>query len=199
MHTWSVTGDDVQRVSTLAGSDMSAAPKVDERALGPPGPTERRPVRHSRVLRIIAVERIVRGLLLGAGGVYLLSHVGSDFGRLAEHIMRAVELDPNRPFLHRIITTLHHLRAHVVLVTGIAAIGYGVLELVEGVGLWLDQLWAEFLTVIATSLLIPFEVYEVARKPSAWKAAGIAVNVAIVAYLAWRLHRRLRSVTETTT
>ena len=39
-------------------------------------------------------------------------------------------------------------------------------ETVEGVGLWLDQLSAEYLTVIATSLLIPLELYELARKPS---------------------------------
>ena len=71
------------------------------------------------------------------------------------------------------------------------AIGYGVLELVEGGGLWLDQLWAEYLTVIATSLFIPFELYELAIRPSLWKAGGIFVNVLIVLYLARALRRRL--------
>jgi len=51
---------------------------------------------------------------------------------------------------------VHRLRAHELRIVGLAALGYGGLELVEGVGLWLDQLWAEYLTVIATSLLIPF-------------------------------------------
>jgi len=83
------------------------------------------------------------------------------------------------------------LHARTLLVTGIAATGYGLLELVEGVGLWLDRLWAEYLTVIATSLIIPVEVYELVRKPTLLKAGGIAVNVAIVAYLAWLLRRRL--------
>jgi uncharacterized membrane protein (DUF2068 family) len=62
---------------------------------------------------------------------------------------------------------------------------------VEGVGLWLDQLWAEYLTVIATSLLIPLELYELAIRPSFWKAAGILVNVLIVVYLALTLRRRV--------
>ena len=43
-------------------------------------------------------------------------------------------------------------------IAAIGALGYGVLELVEGTGLWLEQLWAEYLTVIATSLLIPLEL-----------------------------------------
>lgn len=146
--------------------------------------------RSRRFLRLIALERSVRGLLLLAAGGYLVSHLGSDFGRLADHLMRALELDPRRPFLHRIIVRLHRLHARTLLLTGLAAIGYGLLELVEGVGLWLDQLWAEYLTVIATGLLIPLELYELARKPTALKATGLAVNVAIVVYLALLLRRR---------
>jgi uncharacterized membrane protein (DUF2068 family) len=79
-----------------------------------------------------------------------------------------------------------------VKIFAFAAVGYGLLELVEGVGLWLDKLWAEYLTVIATSLLVPLEVYELVRKPGPLKAAGIAVNVLIVVYLARRLHRRVK-------
>jgi uncharacterized membrane protein (DUF2068 family) len=45
---------------------------------------------------------------------------------------------------------------------------------------------------IATSLLVPLEVYELVRKPGPLKAAGIAVNLLIVLYLARRLHRRVR-------
>jgi uncharacterized membrane protein (DUF2068 family) len=151
------------------------------------------PRRSRIVLRLIAAERAVRGLLLLAAGIYLLSHRHTDFGRLADHLARAVELDPRRPFIHRLIAHLHRLHASTIVLTGIAALGYGLLELVEGVGLWLDQLWAEYLTVIATSLLIPVEVYELVRKPSLLKAGGIVVNLAIVGYLAWNLRRRVRA------
>jgi uncharacterized membrane protein (DUF2068 family) len=149
------------------------------------------PRRSRRILRLIALERTVRAVLLLAAGAYLVTHLGSDLGKLADRLMRDVELDPRRPFLHRIIVKLHRLHASTVLITGIAALGYGMLELVEGVGLWLDQLWAEYVTVIATSLLIPLEVYELVRKPSVLKAGGIVVNVLIVAYLISTLRRRL--------
>jgi uncharacterized membrane protein (DUF2068 family) len=46
--------------------------------------------------------------------------------------------------------------------------------------------------VIATSLLLPFELYELVHRPSIWKAAGIVVNLGIVAYLAYLLRRRVR-------
>jgi uncharacterized membrane protein (DUF2068 family) len=145
------------------------------------------------LLRLIALERIVRGALLLAAGIYLLFHLNSDFGRLGERVMRAVELDPRRPFFHRIVVYLHHLHASEIRVAALFALGYGVLELVEGTGLWLDQLWAEYLTVIATSLLIPLEVYELVRHPTALKAGGILVNLLIVAYLVHLLRRRSRT------
>src|SRR6266702_2041145 len=127
-----------------------------------------------------------------AAGTYLLFHLSTDFGHLAERIIRRIDIDPRQHFLHRIVRRLHRLHAHELRIAGLAALGYGGLELTEGVGLWLDQLWAEYLTVIATSLLIPFELYELAVRPSLWKAGGILVNVLIVIYLARSLGRRLR-------
>ena len=40
--------------------------------------------RSRRVLRLIALERIARGVLLLTAGVYLLFNLNSDFGRLAD-------------------------------------------------------------------------------------------------------------------
>lgn len=148
--------------------------------------------RSRRVLRLIAAERIIRGVLLLGAGVYLLFHVNSDFGRVAERVLRAVDLDPRRPLFHRLIAYLHHLHASEVRIAALFALSYGGLELVEGTGLWLDQLWAEYLTVIATSLLIPLELYELVHHPTALKAGGLVVNLAIVAYLVRLLRRRRR-------
>ena len=125
----------------------------------------------------------MRGLVLFGAGVYLLTHTSSDFGSIANHFARAIELDPNRPFVRHVAERLHSLGTGQVTLFGLAALAYGALEIVEGVGLWLRQRWAEWLTVIATSLLVPFELYELVRRPSMLKAAGLAVNVAIVIYL----------------
>jgi uncharacterized membrane protein (DUF2068 family) len=75
---------------------------------------------------------------------------------------------------------------------GAGALAYGVLELVEGVGLFYRRRWAEWLTVVATTLLIPLELYEVVRSPSLLKAGGIAVNVVVVAYLVRVVRRKGR-------
>jgi len=151
------------------------------------------PRKRPLLLRIIAAERAIRGALLIAAGIYLFGHLHSDFGKIANRWMRRLELDPNRHFLRRIVQHLHNVTTSEIKIFAVAALAYGALELVEGVGLWLDKLWAEFLTVIATSLLVPLELYELVRKPSMLKAIGIAVNVLIVIYLARRLQKRVRA------
>lgn len=69
---------------------------------------------------------------------------------------------------------------------GAAFVVYAGVFVVEGIGLLRGRPWAEWLTVIVTASFIPFEVYELTRRPGVGKVIAIAVNAAIVAYLAWR-------------
>jgi uncharacterized membrane protein (DUF2068 family) len=64
---------------------------------------------------------------------------------------------------------------------------YAGLFLTEGIGLWLMKRWAEWFTVIITSSLVPFEVYELYRDPSATKILVLVINVAVVIYLLYRI------------
>ena len=71
-------------------------------------------------------------------------------------------------------------------VLAIGAIAYALLEGTEGVGLAMRRRWAEYLTVIATSILIPYEVYEVISHATLFRAGALLLNVAVVGYLAYR-------------
>ncbi len=140
--------------------------------------------RHSaRLLPWIAAERAIRGLLLVGVGIFLLVKRNADLGSLATRLARHIELDPGHGLVHRAIVHIGTLGHHQVAIIGAGALAYGLLELVEGVGLWYRKRWAEWLTVIATSLLVPLEIYELARNPSMLKAGGLVVNILIVLYL----------------
>jgi len=71
-------------------------------------------------------------------------------------------------------------------VLAIGAIVYALLEGTEGVGLAMRRRWAEYLTVIATGILIPYEAYEVIHKVTLFKVGALLLNVAVVGYLAYR-------------
>jgi len=70
---------------------------------------------------------------------------------------------------------------------GLVGLLYAGLFLVEGTGLWLQRRWGEWATVVITGLLIPVEVYEILRHPSAAKILVLIVNVAVVGYLVYRI------------
>lgn len=68
----------------------------------------------------------------------------------------------------------------------VAALLYAALGRTEGLGLALRRRWADHLTVLATGVLIPLEVIDVFRKVTVLRVGALAVNVAIVVYLAHR-------------
>lgn len=83
---------------------------------------------------------------------------------------------------------INWIGTHASTVHGAALITflYIALVLVEGAGLWLHKRWAEWLTVVATSLLIPFEVWKLIFRPNGHAGlllVVLAVNTAIVVYL----------------
>jgi uncharacterized membrane protein (DUF2068 family) len=73
-----------------------------------------------------------------------------------------------------------------ITVLAIGAIAYALLEGTEGVGLAMRRRWAEYLTVIATGILIPYEAYEVIHRATLFKVGALLLNLAVVGYLAYR-------------
>ena len=69
---------------------------------------------------------------------------------------------------------------------------YAAVFAVEGVGLWMQKRWAEWLTTIITASLIPVEVWEFLSRPNMGKAGIVVANIAIVAYLVWHVRAKGR-------
>lgn len=63
------------------------------------------------------------------------------------------------------------------------AFGYAVLMGAEGVALYLRKPWARWFTIIATSSLIPLELYEIVREVHPIRVLVLAINAGIVVYL----------------
>jgi uncharacterized membrane protein (DUF2068 family) len=67
---------------------------------------------------------------------------------------------------------------------------WAALYLVEAVGLYFEKKWAEWLVIIGTAAFIPLEIYHFIRHPRINIVIVLIVNVAIAAYLLWRLRRQ---------
>ena len=63
--------------------------------------------------------------------------------------------------------------------------GYALIELVEAVGLWLMRRWGEYFAVIATSVFLPLEIYELTEKVTAFRLIALIINIVAVIWLLW--------------
>jgi uncharacterized membrane protein (DUF2068 family) len=93
---------------------------------------------------------------------------------------------PVRQGNHGVVHDLQHLFAvstRNLYLLGIGIAAYAVLEGVEAIGLWRGRRWAEYLTLLATAIFVPYEVYELTKTVTALKVLTLIINVAIVVYL----------------
>lgn len=139
------------------------------------------------LLRIIAILKFLKAASLVAlsVGVFRLMH--QDIGMRVEHWLEAMHLDPGNRHVAMLLARVANLSPAQVKKLGLVGLLYAGLFLVEGTGLWLQRRWGEWATVVITGLLIPVEVYEIVRHPSAVKVVVLIVNVAVVGYLIYRI------------
>ncbi len=159
-------------------------PTLDTR---PPRP------RGSRQLRLIAAFKLLQSLLLTGLALATLNLLRPEVAADLQEWVGDMPLDTQQDLARRAVTWLLNLHRGHAETIAVGALVYALLFLVEAVGLWRGLRWAEWLTVIATSSLIPIEVYEVLHRPGVIKAIIIAVNLLVV----WILIRALRQHPET--
>ena len=131
--------------------------------------------------------KFVKGGLLVALGIGVFNLLHKDIAGVVEHWIEALRLDPGNHFLNAALAKASNVSPEQIKKIGLGSFLYAGLFLTEGTGLWLRKRWGEWLTVILTSSLIPVEIYEIYRHSSVLRFGVLAVNVAIVAYLIFRI------------
>jgi uncharacterized membrane protein (DUF2068 family) len=146
-----------------------------------------------RTLAAIALFKFVKSaLLIVLAGVLFHLRQPDASARFAAWLS-ALPLATGHELVGRAIHDLVGLSAHTMGLFCAIALVYATLYAIEGFGLWRNARWAEYLTVISTSLFIPFEIYEIVRHFTPIKLATLIINIAIVAYLIWLLRTQRRA------
>jgi uncharacterized membrane protein (DUF2068 family) len=154
-------------------------------------PLRGRPLRDRYVLRLIALDRLLHFVLLGAlaVAVFLFAAERAALSGPFYRLLDAVQGGVGGPNGVRGDGLVHELRrgfeasSLTLHLVGLVLAGYAVLEGVEAVGLWLGKRWAEYLTFVATSVLLIPEIYELTGRISVAKILTLVINLAVVGYL----------------
>jgi uncharacterized membrane protein (DUF2068 family) len=140
-----------------------------------------------RMLRLIAVFKFFKAASLIVLGIGAFRLVHQDLGSVLGHWIMTLKLDPGQHFLDVALAKAANVSPAQIKKVGAGSFIYAALFLAEGTGLWLRKRWGEWLTVIITSSLVPFEIYEVHQHPSSLKIVVFALNVAVVLYLIYHM------------
>jgi uncharacterized membrane protein (DUF2068 family) len=144
----------------------------------------------SNLLRMIAVFKFLKALLMIIVGVGALRLVHMDITALFEHLVRHFGLDPGGRYVGAALQKAANLTPDKITSIGVGSFVYAALFLTEGIGLWLKKRWAEYFTVILTATLVPVEIYELIRHPSVAKVFILLVNLAIVGFLIYVIRHK---------
>ena len=150
-------------------------------------PLRGKALRDKVVLRVIAIDRALHFVVLAGLAALLLvfaNHVASlhrlflrvvsDYGGQSHVPKHGLAHD-----IERLVT----LQSGTIRIVALVAALYALLEGAEAVGLWFMKRWAEYLTFVATTALLPLEIWELTRRISPFKIVALVVNLAIVIYL----------------
>jgi uncharacterized membrane protein (DUF2068 family) len=144
------------------------------------------------ILRFLAVERLLRGLLIlvAAWAVWKFSNSQDAVHKLFEDDLTALkpfaahfhyDLD-HSPVVESIRKTFDYKKSTLRTVAALM-VAYALIEIIEGFGLWWAKRWAEYLTVVATAAFLPLEVYELTEKVSYFKIGTLVLNALAVLYI----------------
>lgn len=148
-------------------------------------------LRDKYVLRLIALDRAVHFLVLAvlAVGVVVFAHerqlLSTPFFRIVDAVQGGIggRTGSSGEGILGELGKAFAARASTLWLVGAAVAAYAVLEGVEAVGLWFAKRWAEYLTFIATAVLLVPELYELSHKISVLKILTLLINLAVVIYL----------------
>jgi uncharacterized membrane protein (DUF2068 family) len=151
-----------------------------------------RALRDALLLRLLAVERLVRAvILLGlAYGIvrFRAAQEGlrATFDRAlpaAKPLQEALHIDlTDSPLVARIHSVLES-KPHTLAVLAVAFVAYAALQLVEGIGLFLLKRWGEYVAAVGTAALLPVEVHEILARFTIPRLLALLINIAAVVYL----------------
>ena len=139
--------------------------------------------RRSGLLPWIIAFKAFKAIVLTTLGITLVAARHADPVQSVMRFAVAVHLPLTSRLFQRLIQSAGSLTITKETALALTAFGYAVLMGAEGITLHLRKPWARWFTIIATSSLIPLEIYEIIREIHAIRMLVVVANIGIVVYL----------------
>jgi uncharacterized membrane protein (DUF2068 family) len=169
-------------------------PRGSGRADDAPEIPRGRLLRDQRIMRLLAVERGIRGLALIGLAILVYVFRGSkdslsqSFDKdlpLLRPLADQIGWNIDNSKIIRGIRDVFALTQIALVWIAVGLLAYAALMFVEAVGLWMIKRWGEYFSVIVTSVFLPWEIYEIADRLTWLRLVLLLINIAAVVWLIW--------------
>ena len=155
------------------------------------------PPPRNRWLLLIALFKLIQGVFFTAVGFgvlhFLHKDVGDELAQIADHL----RFNPESRFVNFVLDRASLLDDHLLRRIGAVVFIYAGVDLIEGVGLYLEKVWAEFLTLLITASFLPWELFQILKRFTVSRVSLLVVNAIVFLYLlklvSERIHRHAAS------
>jgi uncharacterized membrane protein (DUF2068 family) len=138
---------------------------------------------HNRWLMLIAAFKLAQALLFVAAGVSVLRLMHHDLSDVVLSLAHHMHFSPESHFVDFILGRVSIVDDRLLRRFGVGLFAYATLGSVEGIGLYLEKAWAEYMTLGITASFLPWEIFEVFRRSTWVRLALLIVNVLVFLYL----------------
>ncbi len=146
---------------------------------------------HDRGLLLIGIFKLSKAVFfvfVALGALHFIHH------DLAQTLTRLLynRFDPENRFVVLVLGKAELITHHKIRLFSMGSAAYGFLCSIEGIGLILRKVWAEYVTLWLSASFLPWEMYELGHHHNLWRFGILLMNALITFYLVWLLRRKRR-------
>ena len=144
----------------------------------------------NRWLELIAVYKLLQAALLVAVGVGALKLLHKDVADVLDNLARVLRMNTEGRVVSFLLEKASLIDDHRLRQISAVLFIYAGLGLIEGIGLMLEKVWAEYFTALLTASFLPLEIFELTHRITPVRVTLLVLNLAVLAYLVSHLARR---------
>ena len=139
--------------------------------------------KHNRWLVLIAAYKVLLAAMFVAVGVGALRLMHKDIDDVISHFGDLLRFNPESRFVNFLYDRASLINDPLLKRIGAMAFSYAGLSLAEGIGLYLEKAWGEYLTLAITASFLPWEIFEVFHHFTFVRVGLLVVNAFVFVYL----------------
>jgi uncharacterized membrane protein (DUF2068 family) len=165
-------------VVSSSGSPENTGPSVSPEAEAPLG-----------LMGWIAAYKLLKAVAAIFFATVSLRLINRNLTLLALEWMERLEIRSQGRFAAYVLKHVARIDTHRLHLIAALLFFYTLIYATEGIGLFYKKRWAEWLTVVQTGVLLPWEIYEIVLHRNLTRFFIFLANLAVVFYLVWRIRR----------